>query len=241
MMAFQAGGPHAQDRGLGGRRLCLRRNDQNSGKRCLGLSHKASTTRSSWKRPTVSFRAAWPSPSVVPLSPPGTAIPASLPVWRPESGNHQAASQRHFAACLSPSRSAERFLGKQDSTRTSSCWLSDEPGAEITKELVADPAVKIIDFTGSNAFGAWVRDNAGAAAQVYTEEPASIRSWSPPRTISAGCAPTIAFSLSLYSGQMCTAPQNIYVPNSGIETDDGHKSLDEVAEGIKDSRGQVVV
>ena len=42
----------------------------------------------------------------------------------------------------------------------------------------------------------------------------------------------IAFSLSLYSGQMCTAPQNIFVPRSGVETDEGHKSFDEVAKGI---------
>jgi acyl-CoA reductase-like NAD-dependent aldehyde dehydrogenase len=42
----------------------------------------------------------------------------------------------------------------------------------------------------------------------------------------------IAFSLSLYSGQMCTAPQNIYVPRGGIASDEGHKSLDDVTRGI---------
>ena len=42
----------------------------------------------------------------------------------------------------------------------------------------------------------------------------------------------IGFSLSLYSGQMCTAPQNIFVPRGGIETDQGHKSFEEVADGI---------
>ncbi len=42
----------------------------------------------------------------------------------------------------------------------------------------------------------------------------------------------IAFSLSLYSGQMCTAPQNIFVPKSGIETNEGLKSFDEVASGV---------
>ena len=31
---------------------------------------------------------------------------------------------------------------------------------------------------------------------------------------------------------MCTAPQNIFVPRDGIETDEGHKSFDEVARGI---------
>jgi phenylacetic acid degradation protein paaN len=45
----------------------------------------------------------------------------------------------------------------------------------------------------------------------------------------------IAFSLSLYSGQMCTAPQNVFVPRGGIETDEGHKSFEETAKGIADA------
>jgi phenylacetic acid degradation protein paaN len=48
-----------------------------------------------------------------------------------------------------------------------------------------------------------------------------------------GLAGNIAFSLSLYTGQMCTAPQNIFVPRDGIDTLEGRKSFDEVAEGIK--------
>jgi len=31
---------------------------------------------------------------------------------------------------------------------------------------------------------------------------------------------------------MCTAPQNVYLPADGIDTDEGHKSVDEVAAGI---------
>lgn len=37
----------------------------------------------------------------------------------------------------------------------------------------------------------------------------------------------LAFSLSLYSGQMCTTPQNIYLPKDGIDTDEGHLSFEE--------------
>ena len=48
----------------------------------------------------------------------------------------------------------------------------------------------------------------------------------------AGMCANLAFSLSLYSGQMCTAPQDIFVPKDGIATDQGHKSFDEVATGI---------
>jgi phenylacetic acid degradation protein paaN len=42
----------------------------------------------------------------------------------------------------------------------------------------------------------------------------------------------LAFSFALYTGQMCTAPQNVYLPASGIETDDGVKTPAEVAAGI---------
>jgi phenylacetic acid degradation protein paaN len=42
----------------------------------------------------------------------------------------------------------------------------------------------------------------------------------------------LAFTLSLYSGQMCTTTQDIFVPKDGIDTDLGHKSFDEVAEAL---------
>jgi phenylacetic acid degradation protein paaN len=48
----------------------------------------------------------------------------------------------------------------------------------------------------------------------------------------AGMCRNIGFSLTLYSGQMCTTPQNILVPAGGIQTDQGHKSFDEVADGV---------
>jgi phenylacetic acid degradation protein paaN len=108
---------------------------------------------------------------------------------------------------------------------------ADAPGAEVTRDLVEHRAVAIIDYTGSDTFGGWVRAHAGDA-QVYTEE-AGVNSIVIAATGEfAGMCANIAFSLSLYSGQMCTAPQNIYVPRGGIETNEGHKSFDAVAEGI---------
>jgi phenylacetic acid degradation protein paaN len=108
---------------------------------------------------------------------------------------------------------------------------ADEADAPIAKELVTDPRVAIVDFTGSPVFGEWVRENA-ATDLVFTEEaginPIVIDSTSDFR----GLCNNIAFSLSLYSGQMCTAPQNIFVPAGGIETNDGKKTFDEVATGI---------
>lgn len=107
----------------------------------------------------------------------------------------------------------------------------DDADAPITQELAAHPGIAIVDFTGSPAFGQWVRENA-ATGLVYTEE-AGINSIVIDSTDDyRGMCGNIAFSLSLYSGQMCTAPQNIFVPAGGIETNDGHKSYDEVASSI---------
>ena len=48
----------------------------------------------------------------------------------------------------------------------------------------------------------------------------------------AGMCGNIAFSLSLYSGQMCTTPQNLLIPRDGITTDAGDKTYDEVVADI---------
>ncbi|MFW9621783.1 MAG: aldehyde dehydrogenase family protein, partial [Macromonas sp.] len=42
----------------------------------------------------------------------------------------------------------------------------------------------------------------------------------------------LAFTLSLYSGQMCTTSQAIIVPAGGIDTDEGHKSYDDVCNDL---------
>ena len=123
------------------------------------------------------------------------------------------------------------LLAEQGLPRDVVLLAADSPEAPIAKDLASHRAVQIVDYTGSNAFGAWLRENAGEA-QVYTEE-AGVNSIVVAATsdFAAMCA-NVAFSLSLYSGQMCTAPQDIFIPRGGIETDAGHKSFDEVASGI---------
>jgi phenylacetic acid degradation protein paaN len=54
-----------------------------------------------------------------------------------------------------------------------------------------------------------------------------------------GMARNLAISLALYSGQMCTAPQNIYVPRGGIRTADGHVGFDDVAAALGDALRKV--
>lgn len=111
---------------------------------------------------------------------------------------------------------------------------ADSADAPLTKQLASHPAVAIVDFTGGSQFGGWLRANL-ADKQIFTEE-AGLNSIVIDGAASfKGMCDNIAFSLSLYTGQMCTAPQNIFVPAGGIESDDGHKSFDAVAQGIADA------
>jgi phenylacetic acid degradation protein paaN len=116
---------------------------------------------------------------------------------------------------------------------------AEDPAEGIAKVLATRPEVKLIDFTGSNAFGDWLEANAGQA-QVFTEK-AGVNTVIVDSTDSfAGMCANLAFSFALYSGQMCTAPQNVYVPADGINTDEGHKSFDEVADGFAAALGKLL-
>jgi phenylacetic acid degradation protein paaN len=234
MMAFQAGGPHAQDRGL----------------EAVAYAYAEMTRTPAtaiWTKPQGKH-----DPLVMEknyrIVPRGVALTigcATFPTWNGYPGlfaslatGNPVIVKPHPGAILPLAITVE--IGRQvlvEAGFDANVLLlaADEPGAEITKGLVTHPGIKIIDFTGSNVFGKWVRENAGADSQVYTEE-AGVNSIVIASTDNfRGMCSNIAFSLALYSGQMCTAPQNIYLPESGIETEDGHKGFDEVAEAIKTS------
>ncbi|HET6627612.1 MAG TPA: phenylacetic acid degradation protein PaaN [Nocardioidaceae bacterium] len=108
---------------------------------------------------------------------------------------------------------------------------AEDPADGLAKTLALRPEVRLIDFTGSNAFGDWLEDNARQAI-VFTEK-AGVNTVVVDSTDSfTGMCMNLAFSFALYTGQMCTAPQNVYLPADGITTDEGPKSVKEVAAGI---------
>jgi phenylacetic acid degradation protein paaN len=98
----------------------------------------------------------------------------------------------------------------------------------ITKELAEHPDVKLIDFTGNSVFGSYLE--ALPNKTVFTEK-TGVNSVILDSVEDADkVAANLAFSVNLYSGQMCTAPQNFYIPESGIKTATGTISFDEFAE-----------
>jgi phenylacetic acid degradation protein paaN len=231
VMAFQAGGPHAQDRGLEAVAYAFEE-----------MRRVPATAR--WEKPagkgevTVldkSFR----------IVPRGTALAiacATFPTWNSYPGlfaslatGNPVIVKPHPRAVLPLAltvRIGREVLEEAGFDPNALLLAADSEAAPITKDLVLHPEVAIIDFTGSPAFGRWLRENAGGR-QVYTEE-AGIN----PVVLDStddfkGLCGNLAFSLSLYTGQMCTAPQNIFVPEDGLVTPEGRKSFDEVAQALK--------
>ncbi len=232
-MAFQAGGPHAQDRGLEALTVAYAEMTR--------FAASADWIKPQGKAPALEIEKHW---SIIPR---GISLAIgcnTFPTWNSYSGifaslatGNTVIIKPHPAAILPLALSvkiAREVLSEAGLPADAILLAVDEAGAEITRDLVRTPEVALIDYTGSGIFGDWVRANAGRA-QVFTEE-TGVNT-----VIIAGCddfaglCANLAFSLALYSGQMCTAPQNIYIPAGGIETDQGHKSFDEVAYGIAEA------
>ncbi len=114
------------------------------------------------------------------------------------------------------------------------CQLAvDTADKMITKELAEHPSVKLIDFTGNAVFGSYLEGLKDKA--VFTEK-TGVNSVILDSVEDADkVAANLAFSLNLYSGQMCTAPQNFFIPEGGIKTSAGTLSFDEVAQKLVDN------
>jgi len=117
--------------------------------------------------------------------------------------------------------------------------VAHEAGDDTAQKLALRPEVKLIDFTGSSANGEWLEKNA-SQAQVYTEKAGVNQIIIDSADDINGVARNVAFSLALYTGQMCTAPQNIYVPRDGIDTAGGHLSFESVAQALGESVQKLV-
>lgn len=114
----------------------------------------------------------------------------------------------------------------------------DSAAEPIGKRLVKHPQTAIVDFTGSVRFGRWVEENAHPAL-AFTE--------------TAGCNTVViesaddldavlrslATTLCMFSAQMCTSPQNIYVAAGGVRTPGGVVPFDDVARGLADAVAKV--
>jgi len=230
MMAFQAGGPHAQDRGLEAIAYAW-------------AEMKRIPARAYWEKPQGKneplkmekhFR----------IVPRGIGLVigcCTFPTWNGFPGffadlatGNAVVVKPHPQAILPLAltvRIAREVLAESGFDPNVVTLIAHEAADDVAQKLALRPEVRLIDFTGSAANGEWLEAHA-RQAQVYTEKSGVNQIVVDSADDFKGVARNVAFSLSLYTGQMCTAPQNIYVPADGIETADGHLTFDEVASGI---------
>jgi phenylacetic acid degradation protein paaN len=230
MMALQAGGPHAQDRGLEAVAYAYAEQTR--------TPDSAEWTKPQGKRDplvlTKTFRAV----------PRGIALVIgcnTFPTWNGYPGlfaslatGNAVLVKPHPRAVLPLAltvRVAREALAEAGFDPNLVALAAERPGEGLAKTLATRPEIRIIDYTGSTSFGDWLETHAHQA-QVYTEK-AGVNTVLVHSTDDyKGMLANLAFSLSLYSGQMCTTPQNLLIPREGITTDVGPKTYDEVAADV---------
>ncbi|NIF90102.1 phenylacetic acid degradation protein PaaN [Burkholderia sp. Cy-637] len=231
MMAFQAGGPHAQDRALEAVAYAwdaLRR-----------IPAEAHWEKPQGKNPPLAMHKRY---TIVPR---GTGLVlgcCTFPTWNGYPGlfadlatGNTVIVKPHPGAILPLAitvRIAREVLREAGFDPNIVTLLATDPDdGALVQSLAVRPEIRLIDFTGSTRNGDWLERHAHQA-QVYTEKAGVNQIVIDSTDDLKAAARNIAFSLALYSGQMCTAPQNIYVPRDGIQTPEGRIGFDEVAQAI---------
>ena len=92
----------------------------------------------------------------------------------------------------------------------------DTSVAPITKQLAESNEIATIDYTGGNAFGQYLESLKGKV--LFTEKAGVNCVLVDEADDLEAVAANLAFSISLYSGQMCTAPHHIFLPKQGIKS-----------------------
>jgi phenylacetic acid degradation protein paaN len=225
VMAFQAGGPHAQDRAL----------------EAIAVAYAEQTrvpATARWEKPQGK------RPALV-MEKTFTAVPrgiglvigcSTFPTWNSYPGlfaslatGNAVVVKPHPAAILPLAITvsiARDVLAEAGFSPNLVTLVAENPGGTVASELAVRPEVRIVDFTGSTAFGQWLEAHARQAA-VYTEKAGVNMVLVDSTDDYAGMLANLAFSLCLYSGQMCTTPQDLLVPADGVGTPEGRKSVDE--------------
>jgi phenylacetic acid degradation protein paaN len=107
----------------------------------------------------------------------------------------------------------------------------DSPDEPLGKRLVEHPLTAIVDFTGSARFGAWVERHAHPAL-CYTETSGVNTVLLESVHDLDAVARSLATTMQLFSAQMCTSPQNIYLPRGGIDVGGRRAGVDEVCAAL---------
>ncbi len=243
VMSFQAGGPHAQDRAIEAV--------------AAGLVEQERVPESVvWEKPGRD-REGNPAPTRMQkdyrIVPRGVALVIgcnTFPTWNAYPGifaslatGNAVVVKPHPRAVLPLAISVETARSVLEEAGFDPALVqlaAESDGQGLAKTLAERDEVAIIDYTGGPAFGSWLEERGAALGKLVYTEKAGLNTVVVDSTDNLkGMLGNLAFSLTLYSGQMCTAPQNIYVPADGIDTDEGHLGFDEFGDKLAGAIGRL--
>jgi phenylacetic acid degradation protein paaN len=236
VMAFQAAGPHAQDRALESVAYAL-------------VEQRRVPAETVWEKPAKGEPLRMAKRFHVVPRGIGLVIGCNtFPTWNSYPGLFASLATGNAVVVKPHSRAvlplaitvevAREVLAEAGFDPNLVVLAAESDGEQLAKPLALHPRVGVVDYTGGPAFGTWLERNVHSAV-VYTEK-AGLNTVVVDSTDDVrGMAANLAFSFVLYSGQMCTAPQNVYVPRDGIDTDEGHLSFDQVADRLADAVRQL--
>lgn len=230
LMAFQAGGPHALDRAL--EAIAYTYAEQHR------LPAPMTWEKPQGKREPLVIDKEWV------IRPRGVAVTigvSTFPTWNGYPGifaslaagnpvivKPHPATILPFAIMVETARAVFQDAGFDPNLVT---LLTDTPGAPVAKDLVMHPAVAIVDYTGGPSFGTWLEENVHHAA-VYTEKAGVNSVILDSADDLADVFRNLSVSMTMYSGQMCTTPQNLYIPRGGVQVGGEVVPFDDVAVGF---------
>lgn len=235
LMAFQAGGPHALDRALEAVAYTYREQRR--------LPDPLTWEKPQGKRDPLVIEKRWIT------RPRGVAVligVSTFPTWNGYPGifaslaaGNAVIVKPHPATILPLAvfvRIAREVLAENGYDPNVVQLLVDTPDAPVAKDLVMRPEVGIVDYTGGSSFGNWLEENV-THAEVYTEK-AGVNSVVLDSAADLGSVfRNLSVSMTMYSGQMCTTPQNLFVPSGGVTVAGENVAYEDVVGGFTKAIG----
>jgi len=238
VMAFQAGGAHALDRAL----------------EAIAYTYEAMAATPSaltWEKPRSSGEPQRLDKTFT-VIPRGIALViacTTFPTWNSYpglfaslvSGNPVVVKPHpHAVLPLAITVSiAQSVLAEYGFDRNLVTLAVEDDGAGLASVLATRPEVRVIDFTGSSAYGEWLERHAHQAV-VFTEKAGVNAVVIDSTSDLAAMAANLAYSLALYSGQMCTTPQVLFIPAGGIEAGARRASVDEFVAALNGALAELL-
>ncbi|MBM3918006.1 MAG: phenylacetic acid degradation protein PaaN [Sphingomonadales bacterium] len=237
MMAFQAGGPHAADRAME--------------VIAMGVEELSRVPEScTWDKPmgkfNITLHKTWMA------MPRGVALVigcSTFPTWNTLPGvfaslmtGNSVIVKPHPKAVLPIAIVVAEMQKALNAAGISPEVIQLAPDTQaypLARELAGHPDVRIIDYTGNTEFGNQLEHLQQSGKQVFTEKAGVNPVILDSATDLKAVCDNLAFSLSLYAGQMCTAPQNFFVSAEGIRTPEGVVTVDAFIEMFTESLNNI--